>query len=171
MKLSLGQGFWFAARLFSGFIFAYAGWAKLNEPSANFEASLLRYGIFSPQWIPLLAATLPWIEWLLGSFLILGYAPRLVAAGCSFLSLAFLVTLSSSRLFLESGSADCGCFGQSGFHLSIRQIFFVDLVSLCLTTRLALARDFPWSLHSIFVKRNDVRDDIKNRRPGKREVM
>lgn len=150
MKLSW---LWVAARILVGAIFAYAGYSKLIEPNANFEAALLRYGVFSPAWIPWLARFVPWAEWILGSLLALGYAPRWTAAGVGLLSLAFLVTLSSSRLLLTGGGTDCGCFGTSGLHLSVRQIFGVDLVSLGVAIRLAALQDFPFSLDAIWVKR------------------
>ena len=133
-----------------GFVFAYAGLAKLLEPSANFEAALLRYGVFSPAWIPWIAKILPWFEWLLGSLMVVGYSPRLTSAGISLLSLAFLVTLAASGLLLESGGTDCGCFGRSGLHLSVQQIFLVDLVSLGVSLR-------------FLVKKTEGKDDIKSK--------
>ena len=139
---------WICARIFVGLVFAYAGLAKLLEPSANFEAALLRYGVFSPAWIPWIAQIVPWLEWLLGSLTVVGYSPRLASAGISLLSLAFLVTLGSSGLLLEAGQIDCGCFGRSGLHLSVRQIFLVDLVS------------FAVSL-GFLVKKTQGKDDIK----------
>ena len=152
---------WAVARILVGLIFAYAGLTKLLEPAANFEAALLRYGVFSPQWIPGISRTLPWFEWIFGFFLIVGYAPRLTATLASLLSLAFLVTLSSSRLFVESGGADCGCFGHSALRLSVRQIFFVDLVNLVVLLRVACLKAFPGTVHSFLLKQGRKGDDIK----------
>jgi hypothetical protein len=109
----------------------------------------------NPAWIPRVAQIYPWAEWILGSFLIVGYIPRLAAAGAGFLFLSFLVVLTSSGLFLESAGSDCGCFGQSGIHLTIRQVFFVDLASLALSLRLSFAKSYPASLHSFLVKREE----------------
>lgn len=163
MKSLTEERFWALARVLVGIVFAYAGWAKLTEPSANFEATLLKYGVFSPQWIPWLARFVPWLEWILGSFLVVGYAPRLTAMGASLLALAFLVTLTSSQLFLESGGADCGCFGRSGIHLSLRQIFVVDLISFVVGLRLCFLERFPWTFHSFLVKLRRAGDDIKQK--------
>ena len=136
-----------------GILFAYSGWSKLTEPTANFEAALLKYGVFSPGWIPWIARILPWAEWVLGSFLVVGYVPKFSAAMTGLMTLAFLITLGSSRLFLESGGTDCGCFGKSSFiHLSVRQIFFVDLVSFAVSLRLFFLKEFPGTLHSFLVK-------------------
>jgi uncharacterized membrane protein YphA (DoxX/SURF4 family) len=163
MKSLVEEQFWVLPRVGVGLVFAYAGWAKLIEPSANFEAALLKYGVFSPQWIPWLARIVPWLEWMLGSFLVVGYAPRLAAVGTSLLALTFLVTLTSSRLFLESGGSDCGCFGRSGVHLSLRQIFVVDLVSFVVALRLGFLERFPWTFHSFLVKLSEVGDDTKKK--------
>lgn len=152
--------FWALARILVGLIFAYAGFAKLLEPAANFEATLLKYGVFPPAWIPLLARSVPWAEWILGSFLIVGFAPRASAALASLLSLSFLITLGASRLFLESGGTDCGCFGQGGLHLNLRQIFAVDLASLVVLIRIALFRSHPWTLDAFLLKQTIQRDDI-----------
>lgn len=150
---------WTLARIFVGLLLAYAGFSKLMEPSANFEATLLKYGIFSPGWIPWMARVIPWFEWFLGSFFVLGYAPRVTAFGVGLILLGFLVTLGSSRLFLEAGGTDCGCFGQGGLNLSLRQIFFVDLASLAVSLRVFFLREFPWTLHSFLLKQGAKRDD------------
>jgi len=158
------EAFWFFARIFVGLIFAYAGLAKLLEPAANFEAALLKYGVFSPVYIPLIARVMPWFEWILGSFLMIGYAPRLSAALTALLSLGFLVTLASSPLFLGAAGTDCGCFGASGLKLSIHQIFGVDLASLAVSLKLLAKKSFPGSLDSLLLKGRAVADDIKKTR-------
>lgn len=143
---------WFVLRILAGPLLAYAGWAKLMEPIGNFEATLIRYGVFPPRWIPWIAATVPWLEWVLGSSLIVGYAPRLAAGGAGLVFFGFLATLTSSGLFLEAGGADCGCFGKAGIHLSVRQIFFVDLAGFFISLRLFFLKRFPWSLDAFLVK-------------------
>lgn len=155
MRSKGSERFWFVARILVGLLFAYAGFSKLVEPTANFEAALMKYGIFPSSSIPGIARTVPWLEWILGSFLIVGFTPRFSAAGLSALSFLFLVALTSSRLFLESPGTDCGCFGQSGLHLSLRQIFFVDLASFFTSLRLAWRRHWPWSLHFLLLKQRE----------------
>jgi uncharacterized membrane protein YphA (DoxX/SURF4 family) len=152
---------WLAARLFAGFIFAFAGYSKLLEPIANFEATLMKYGVYPPAWVPAMARVIPWLEWLLGTLLFLGYAPRLASAGTALLSLGFIITLGSSPLFLEAGGTDCGCFGQSGIHLSLRQIFVVDLFVFLASLRLVFLKEFPFSLDWILLKANRRQDDKK----------
>lgn len=164
MKIDASNLFWFGARILVGLVFAYAGLMKLLEPSANFEAAILQYGVFPPGWISWIARIVPWLEWLLGSLTVVGYAPRLTALGVSLLSLAFLVTLGSSGLLLESVPTDCGCFGNSGLHLSIRQVFFVDLFSLGAALGIISLKEFPGSLHSFLVKKSRAEDDTRAKR-------
>ncbi len=160
MKKDSSEFLWVMARILLGLLFAYAGAAKLLEPTANFESVLLRYGVFSPQWIPWIARGVPWLEWLLGGFLVVGYAPRWASGGAAFLALAFLVTLGSSEILLKSGGSDCGCFGQSGFlHLTVRQIFVVDLVSFAVALRLFFSKSFPGSVHVLLLKPGRGGDD------------
>lgn len=166
MNLQKREMFWVAARVVAGLVLAYAGWSKLAEPAANFEAALLKYGIFSPFLISGIVRILPWLEWILGSFLILGYAPRAASAGAGGIFLCFLVVLTSSGLFLESGMSDCGCFGESGIRLTIYQIFFVDLAALVVTLRLAFMPSFPWSLHAFLLKQLGEEADTAKQRRG-----
>ena len=66
--------------------------------------------------VSVVAMILPWIEFVFGVFLIVGYAPRLSAwvLGASLVS--FLTVLGSSRLVFGFSPEDCGCFGQGGVH-------------------------------------------------------
>ena len=156
MKATRNELFWCIARVLVGLIFAYAGLAKLLEPVENFEAALLRLGVLSPAWIPWVARTIPWIEWILGVFFVLGYFPRVSGAGLCLLSLMFVVVLSSSRLFVTAGGTDCGCFGSSFLlRLTIHQVFILDLVNFSVLIRLLFLKNFPLSLESMWWKEEE----------------
>lgn len=152
MKLSRTECLLVIARILVGVIFAYAGFFKLIEPPANFEASLIKYAVFPLSWIPLIARIVPWLEWIFGSLLIVGYATRFTAVAICLMSAAFLVTLGSSQLFLDSGGSDCGCFGGGWLHLSVRQVFFVDLGCLAASLKLASFKSHRWSLDTFLLK-------------------
>lgn len=154
MKWNSDPRLWCAIRILVGIIFAYGGLSKLLEPSANFEASLMKYGVFPPRWIPWIAGIAPWLEWVLGSFFILGYLPRFAGTGLVLLSFSFLMTLGSSRIFLISGDTDCGCFGVGGLPLSLHQVFLLDLMSFAASLRLVFLNDFPFSLQSFILKKS-----------------
>lgn len=137
------------ARLWVGAVLAYAGFMKLMEPSANFQASLEQYPLIPPLLLPYLAKTIPWMEWMGGIFLMLGYLTRICALLFAFFSLAFIVVLSGP---FWSGSAGkgCGCFGQSGFTLTVSQAYILDWVNLMLSSFIAFRKKPVLGLDQLF---------------------
>lgn len=137
--------FWLAGRIFLGGVFAYSGFSKLMEPAENFRGIIAQYEVIPYVFLPVIAAVFPWLEFLLGSFLILGYAPRWSALALSFFSLIFLIVLGSSKLLLGAMPVSCGCFGEGGIHLTVRQVFLLDLFDLVLGFGLFRAKDHVFS--------------------------
>ncbi len=133
---------WLGARLFLGLVFAYAGFMKLMEPAANFQAVLGQHAFLPAATIPLLARLLPWMEWLGGMFLIAGYQTRAVASALALLSLGFIAMLTGT-LLAPGSSGDCGCFGETGLRLSTRQAYLLDWVCLAAACALASREDHP----------------------------
>lgn len=133
MKLITQKGlkifFEIAARIILGSVFAASGIIKLLEPAANFRATLYQYEIIPTALVPALAAVLPWMEWILGVFVLAGYGLRSSALvlGCFSFSLAAVIALSG-KLGLDP-SHTCGCFGEGGPQLSYPQIFSLDIVN------------------------------------------
>ena len=129
---------WLVARIFLGFVFAYAGFSKLIEPIENFRGAVAQYGVVPYSVIPVVAMVMPWVELIFGVFLILGYAPRISALALTLMSLAFLIVLGSSNILTQGGSITCGCFGEGGLQLTMKQIFILDIVDtvigVCLIT-------------------------------------
>ena len=131
--------FWLAARCLIGFIFAYAGLSKLLEPVQNFEAAILEYQLFPYFWARPLAMIIPWIELIMGSFLILGFLPRASALVISMLSLSLVIIITAS--FIKTGTfpENCGCFGK-GVHLAPYQVLILDMLVFLLGLRIFLRR-------------------------------
>lgn len=145
--IKISDFLWFLARIFVGLVFAYAGFSKLMEPAANFRGVLTQYEVIPYALVPTIAVIFPWLELVFGVFLILGYAPRvsaLILAGFSFI---FLIVLGSSKLMLGSVPISCGCFGEGGIHLTVRQVFFLDLIDAVLAIRLFQKKEHPLSLN------------------------
>ncbi len=166
MNVLSDKKLWAVFRIFVGLTLAYAGFSKLLEPAINFEASLMRYGVFPPTWLPFLSHVVPWLEWILGCFFILGFRLRLTALGVCFLLLSFLVTLGSSRLFLSAGDSPCGCFGSHGLRLTLQQIFLLDLFNFAVALRTYFMKEMPFTLYSFLVKQTDEKDDKFKPRKG-----
>lgn len=139
--------FWFAARLFLGFFFAYAGFSKLMEPLENFRGIVAQYEIIPSFLVPWIAHILPWMEFLFGVFLIVGWLTRPSALTLSLLSLGFIIILVGSKWFYGLDPADCGCFGENSlFHFSGRQILLLDTFNFLIGLRLFFLRDHFCSL-------------------------
>ncbi len=92
-KISVPPFFWVFARVFVGLVFAYAGFSKLTEPLANFQGVIAEYRVIPYGWTPAIAMGMPWLEFIFGIFMILGYAPRVTASVLFFLCFGFLVVL------------------------------------------------------------------------------
>jgi uncharacterized membrane protein YphA (DoxX/SURF4 family) len=100
--------FW--ARLVLGGIFIWAGADKILHPAA-FAQAIYNYQILPTEMINLTALILPWVEVLLGTFLVLGvWLPGSVAVA-NVLLLVFLGAL----VFNVARGLDihCGCFSSS----------------------------------------------------------
>ena len=129
-------------------IFTYAGFSKLTEPVENFRGIIAQYEVIPYALVPFLAAVLPWMEFIFGVFLILGYAARVSALVLGLLSFGFLMVLGSSHVLLGSVPVSCGCFGEGGLHLTVRQIFILDIANTAIGFKLYSLKVHPFSLDS-----------------------
>lgn len=130
-------------RVFVGGVFAYSGWNKLSKPVQEFQYAIEAYQAF-PSTVNLVAAyTVPWIELILGVFLILGYFRRKTSISLLCLTISFLTLLISTKI-RGIEIANCGCFGE-GVHLTVTQAIMVD-------TSLALALFFLTKFRDQFLE-------------------
>ncbi len=97
-----------AARLFLGILFVYAGYAKLAEPFL-FEMAVDSYQMLPVGAVIFVARTLPWLEVLLGLLLIRGWK-LFYGAGFTTLLLGFFLTMMGIS-YARGVEATCGCFG------------------------------------------------------------
>lgn len=138
--------FWFAVRLFIGFVFFYSGFSKVMEPVENFKAVLYEYRLIPHFVAPVLMYLVPWVELILGLFLLTGYAPRLSAKGAILLSGMFVMMLTVQYALTGSFPSDCGCFGEGPIHLSGAQVLLLDIVQIILMTGYLRQKSFILSL-------------------------
>lgn len=99
------------ARLFLAGVFIYAGWVKMRDLTA-FAGHIAAYQILPYAGNYLVAATLPYIEFLAGVLLLLNrrIRPALVVLGG--LLLVFMAALAS--VLVRGLEIDCGCFDPGG---------------------------------------------------------
>lgn len=100
------------ARLLLAAVFGVAGALKLADPSA-FATQIANYHLF-PATAPVVAATLPVLELILATALLLGPVPWRRAAAVASLPvlLAFLIAVTAA--YARGIDIDCGCFGSGG---------------------------------------------------------
>lgn len=139
---------WLILRVWVGLVFAYAGFSKLTEPAENFRGIMAQYEVIPYALVPFLASVLPWMEFIFGVFLILGYAARQSALVLGLLSFGFLMILGSSQVLLGSVPIHCGCFGENGIHLTVRQIFVLDIANTAIGLKLFSLKTHPFSIDS-----------------------
>jgi uncharacterized membrane protein YphA (DoxX/SURF4 family) len=118
-----------AARVLVGAVLAVSGFTKLMSPPEELALVMESYKLLSPSAAMTFARILPWIEFLGGIYLIVGYMTRFMAFIASVLFMVFLFALLSAvarGISLE----DCGCFGRAGPHLSPLQAALMDMFLL-----------------------------------------
>ncbi|MFA5168529.1 MAG: DoxX family protein [Candidatus Omnitrophota bacterium] len=140
----------FLGRMFLGLVFAYSGFTKLMEPVENFQGGMAAYEIIPYAVIPFLAHVIPWIEFLFGAFLILGYLPRTSALVLAIMSWSFVLLIIATRIVTGALPADCGCFGEGSLiHLKPLQVLVLDICNTLIGIRLALFKTHPFSLDAL----------------------
>ena len=95
-------------RILLGLIFLFAGIAKISDP-VRFIFTLREFNLFSEAVIPFMALYLPWLEFILGLFLILGLLYRASAFLLACLNTMFAIAILT--VVVRGMEIDCGCFG------------------------------------------------------------
>jgi uncharacterized membrane protein YphA (DoxX/SURF4 family) len=109
----------FLGRVALGLIFLYAAYAKLyfngswhlGDYNFFFGMAINSYNLL-PLWaVEWMARVLPWVELLLGAFLIIGVGLRWAGSIASALLLVFIVAMT--RAYILGLEIVCGCFGNN----------------------------------------------------------
>ncbi|MCL4489273.1 MAG: DoxX family membrane protein [Chloroflexi bacterium] len=96
-------------RLLLGGVLLYAAYTKIRDPWEVFAMSVASYGLL-PEWAVLVVArSLPWLEVMLGLFVISGYALRYASLATTVLLGTFFAAMLFT--FARGLGIDCGCFG------------------------------------------------------------
>jgi uncharacterized membrane protein YphA (DoxX/SURF4 family) len=125
---------WIVARIFVGGIFILAGFFKLIDPIENFRGMITAYGVIPYALVTPISLFLPWLEFLVGVFLIAGYFPRLSAAFLGLCSASFIILITVAK-FMGTLPDSCGCFGEH-IPMSPYQMLLLDALSFLLSVRL-----------------------------------
>jgi len=143
-----------AGRIIIGLIFIAASYDKIMAPQV-FAAKIEEYLIIPDMLIPLIAATLPWVEFLCALMLILNIYTRSVALILIATQVAFIAGMGYD---LSMGIVhDCGCFGffeeAIGIPTIIRDLVFIALL---LPAFIFGKNEFNYSGTVLPVKRKEV---------------
>ena len=108
--MATGWAFALAARLILGAVFMYASIDKILHPAA-FTKAVYNYAILPDALINLTAIVLPWLELVLGIFLVIG----LFREGSVCIVTGLLVVFMGDTIFNMARGLDiyCGCFSAS----------------------------------------------------------
>ena len=117
--------FFIFLRIFAGSVFVASGFIKLMQPYQNFLAIIRSYEILSGSPAVALAKTMPWAEFVVGVFLVLGLWSRLSILVLWAFNTVFIGVVGSA-LVRRLPIQECGCFGDS-FSLKPQQILWLDI--------------------------------------------
>jgi putative oxidoreductase len=126
------------SRLVLGGVFLVAGATKVPDPG-GLAASIRSYELSLPEWfVSLSAHALPYLEVMLGVYLLAGLFQKVFAWATTGLTALFLLALLQGAL--RGLEIDCGCFGSSAGETSSLWLGAVrDVGLLLLGLHLALA--------------------------------
>lgn len=140
----------FLGRVFIGIVFAYSGFFKLLEPIENFRGAMAAYDVIPSMMIPILAQVIPWLEFVFGVFLVIGYIPRISAGVLAALSWSFVLLILITKIETGRLPENCGCFGEGSlFHPKPLQVVLLDICNTLIGVKLALTQEHPFSLDAI----------------------
>jgi uncharacterized membrane protein YphA (DoxX/SURF4 family) len=124
-----------SARLYIGGLFVYASWHKIVHPEL-FALDVATYDILPLVLVNPMAIILPYVEFIAGVMLIVGFRTRAGAVLVTGMLIMFTIALA---LALAKGlDVACGCFAS--------QAMEEDPIS-----RMTLLRDFLWILLAVYI--------------------
>ncbi len=96
-------------RVLLGVMFLYAAYTKLKESYLLFAMSIDSYQILPPSAVLSVARTLPWVELVVGLWLLIGWrvAPAAITATIILATFFGIMAFTYGR----GVAIDCGCFG------------------------------------------------------------
>ena len=98
-------------RIAIGALLVFSGFQKLIHPQQNFLFIIQAYELGTP-WIEETASYLiPWLEFLVGLFLLLGLYTKVAIQGSILLFASFLIVIGQA-IVRKLPIDECGCFGE-----------------------------------------------------------
>ena len=139
----------FACRFALGTTLIVSGAGKLPE-RAEFVSQCQEYDLLPDVLARLYGTGLPWVEVIVGSFLLLGLLSRF-ASGIGILT-ALSCIIANSILLYRSLNMECGCFGEVAV-LQTRDALLIDIALLIMAFQILVHKGEFLSLDSIIFRR------------------
>ncbi len=115
-------------RIFIGLVLLVSGFDKIISPYQNFLYVIQAYQMF-PDWLEkFVAICVPWVELMVGIFVILGLWFNWSLKGALLLFTCFIVIVGQA-LLRHLPLDQCGCFG-SAIHIPVQHIIVFDSLML-----------------------------------------
>ncbi len=135
-----------------GLFFLVVSTEKLFEPYQNFLYVVQSYQLFPGFLEEAVARIVPWIQFFLGLFLVLGLWVKRMLQGLAVLMIGFLIVVGQA-LVRKLPLDECGCFG-SLISIPPRNTFLFDCTLLVFTIMLLrhVLETSRWSLDAYFDK-------------------
>ena len=111
-------------RLAAGSVFIVSGFLKLTQPYQNFLAVIQRFEVVHGAPAVFFARVMPWVEFVGGVFLVLGFWTRSSTVLLWAMNITFIGVLSSA-LLRKLPIQECGCFGES-LALPVKKTLLID---------------------------------------------
>ncbi len=126
-----GNKMFVVLRILIGMVLLVSGVEKTISPYQNFLYVIQAYQML-PGWLEsVVAVVLPWVELLVGLFLVVGlWLPLMLNA--ALVIFAMFIVVVGQALLRGLPIDQCGCFGNS-IHIAPRVIIIFDSVTLLLT--------------------------------------
>jgi putative oxidoreductase len=112
-------------RLLLGVVFVYAAVDKIAHP-ADFAQNIYNYRMLPHSVINFMALTLPWLEMICGTLIIVGVFIRGSAFLIGFMLLIFILAISFA--LIRGLDISCGCFSQVGGHKVALDLLVRDIL-------------------------------------------
>ncbi len=123
------------SRVILGYIFIYAGMVKIIDP-AGFAESILNYRLTPIFLVNIFAIVIPWIEVLVGVFLIFGISSKESSFIIGSLLIIFNIMIFIS--VIRGLDIECGCFGTNDSQTVGIQKLLENFVLLLLSIQIIL---------------------------------
>jgi len=137
-------------RIMIGILFIVSGGEKLIGPYQNFLYVVSTYEIFPSILEEVIARGVPWVELILGLFLLLGLWTLNACKGALILFTGFIIIVTQA-IIRDLPITECGCFGELlSFPLNVVLLFDSCMFFICFYLIKKIHKTSQFSLDKVF---------------------